>query len=48
MEALIQQIKTPNVETDPTSVRLYSALFVSRGVDRLNEEEKETTHPHYH
>ncbi|EEQ44746.1 conserved hypothetical protein [Candida albicans WO-1] len=45
VEALIQQIKTPNVETDPTSVRLYSALFVSRGVDRLNEEEKKQLIP---
>ncbi|RCK64423.1 Proteasome component ECM29 [Candida viswanathii] len=45
VEGLIKQVKTPNVAGDPTSVRLYSTLFISRGVDRLNEEEKKNLIP---
>lgn len=42
VEALIDQVKDPNVNAglDSTSVRLYSALFVSRGIDRIGDEEK--------
>ncbi|KAI5961626.1 ECM29 [Candida pseudojiufengensis] len=47
IESLIEQINYPNVKTglDPTSVRLYSALFLSRGIDRINEEERKTYVP---
>lgn len=42
VEALLVQVKTPKVQpnTDPSSVRLYSLLFISRGIDRLNASEK--------
>ncbi|KAI5961469.1 ECM29 [Candida theae] len=44
VEALIEQVKSPNVDpgSDSTSVRLYSALFVSKGIDRMGDEEKTT------
>ncbi|EMG49100.1 hypothetical protein G210_0210 [Candida maltosa Xu316] len=45
VEALIQQVKTPNVNGDSSSVRLYSTLFISRGVDRLSEDEKKSLVP---
>lgn len=42
VEALIEQVKNPNLNIglDSTSVRLYSALFVSKGIDRIGDEEK--------
>jgi proteasome component ECM29 len=42
VEALLKQVKNPNVPptTDCSSVRLYSLLFVSRGIDRLSKAEK--------
>lgn len=42
IEALLDQVKTPRIPHDanPSTVRLYSLLFVSRGVDRLSDDEK--------
>jgi len=42
VEALLKQVKNPNVPptADSSSVRLYSLLFVSRGIDRLSTTEK--------
>lgn len=47
VEALIDQVKNPNLSSDldSTSVRLYSALFVSRGVDRIGDDEKRALVP---
>ena len=42
VNALLDQAKTPKVTegADPLSVRLYSLLFVVRGIERLNDSEK--------
>lgn len=47
VEALLDQVKTPKVQpnTDPSSVRLYSLLFISRGIDRLDNDEKRAIVP---
>ncbi|WLF80100.1 proteasome component M29 [Lodderomyces elongisporus] len=47
VRSLIEQVYTPNVQAglDTTSVRLYSALFLARGVDRLSFEEKKSLVP---
>ncbi|KAI5969893.1 ECM29 [Candida margitis] len=47
VKALIDQVKSPSLKPglDSTSVRLYSALFVSRGVDRISEDEKRALVP---
>ncbi|CAI5758290.1 unnamed protein product [Candida verbasci] len=41
---LIKQVQVPNVE-DSLTMRLYSTLFISRGVDRLNQVEKDELIP---
>ncbi|KAG7665679.1 ECM29 [[Candida] subhashii] len=42
VNALIKQVKVPSVKegVDTSSVRLYSTLFIIRGIDRLTDEEK--------
>lgn len=42
VESLLEQVKHPKVPNgaDASSVRLYSLLFISRGIDRLNDTEK--------
>lgn len=47
VEALLNQVKSPNVpqNSDPSSVRLYSLLFISRGIDRLNTQGKQALIP---
>ncbi|KAK6460434.1 proteasome stabiliser-domain-containing protein [Scheffersomyces coipomensis] len=42
VEALLKQVKNPTIPqgADATSVRLFSLIFVSRGIERLNAEEK--------
>ncbi|ABN68170.2 predicted protein [Scheffersomyces stipitis CBS 6054] len=44
---LIDQVKNPKVaaNTDSASVRLYSLLFISRSVERLNAEERKQLIP---
>lgn len=45
VDNLIQQVKSPNVAGDLNSVRLYSTLFISRGVDRLSVDEQKSLIP---
>ncbi|KAI5952699.1 ECM29 [Candida jiufengensis] len=47
IDSLIKQIQNPNVKEglNSSSVRLYSALFLSRGIDRINDEEKKSYVP---
>ncbi|ODV98410.1 hypothetical protein PACTADRAFT_185071 [Pachysolen tannophilus NRRL Y-2460] len=47
IDALLKQVKSPKVADglDPTSVQLYSALFVSKGIDRLSQEEQKKLIP---
>lgn len=42
VDALLKQVKTPNVPigSDPASVQNYSLLFISKGIDRLDNKQK--------
>lgn len=41
-QALLQQVKNPKVPigTDASNVRLYSLLFISKSIERMNDDEK--------
>ncbi|KAK6205621.1 proteasome stabiliser-domain-containing protein [Scheffersomyces amazonensis] len=45
--ALLNQVKTPNISpgSDATSLRLFSLIFVSRGIERLSDLEKKDLIP---
>lgn len=47
VDALLDQVKCPKVPkgSDPLSVRLYSLLFIVRGLERLDEPEKQALIP---
>ncbi|ODV86213.1 hypothetical protein CANARDRAFT_211632 [[Candida] arabinofermentans NRRL YB-2248] len=47
IDALLKQVKNPTVPNgaDPTVVRSYTLLFISKGITRLSEEEKKQLLP---
>lgn len=47
VESLLEQVKRPKIPqgADPSAVRLYSLLFISRGIDRLDAAEKKQLVP---
>lgn len=42
IDALLDQVRNPNIPpgSDPSSVQTYSLLFLGKGVDRLDEDER--------
>ncbi|CAH2354241.1 proteasome component Ecm29p [[Candida] railenensis] len=47
VESLLDQVKNPKIAEgqDPAQVRLYSLLFISRGIERLDQQSKEQLIP---